>query len=779
MLNKLSMHVGNLFSFQHNDELKPTPTRTELFKLCQLFVFIFAFIFVEVNKLPLYFLQMPSVEQWSNLLPGFFNGEQDFLFSYGPLYWLQGSSVAQYSKASYLISLFFISFFTAVNWALIIRLAIKYKAGLILAVIYAVFIKSYSAHAVFFTLPFFIVVYLRASELNKIWDNKAFLFLMGGFVAFLFYFRFFYGMIGIITIGSYLFSIHVLKRKYASLIIFIGSMVALYVVFGFVIFHNARSIVDYIIINSQLNFGNSVDMNYDVTIKLKAYVVIFATIACFNIYLIKNQRELLLTVNALLLIFLKIGFSRADHYISYFIMPVVLFSLLLLISRDRFSKLLCLVILLLMVFLGRMSIFEGAPKLPTFSVHEDFTSSFEERAAQRHPEFRLPDDIVSMIGDETVDVYPYNNEYALTNKLNYLHRPSFQNYMTLTPKLDQLNVDFFNSDSAPEYILWTGSISCNSVDCDAFDDFDGKYVLNEDPLTTMAILNNYTVVRVVAANNNKPIMVMKKNVSGHNVNVQKIKKFKASFGEWIKVPSVDNAIVKVLPDFKLTPLAKLQNLFFHGSILYVNYKLSNGEIKRYRLNIINSKSGVLAAPLFNAFPLTGQHVVEVMFETTDHHYFKPQFNATLDLFHIKGIKVNEPRISVFSKNKPQGFNEVDAVCGASIDSLEQSKLNIDDVVVKRLNSSGWAALSIENNLAPQAVWLTLQDEQGRKFYVPVDKTGRKDVADYFKKSNLADSGYKVFADITAFKGNYKAGLAIAGEGNLLECNNFSKPITIQ
>jgi len=752
---------------------------TELFKLCQLFVFMFALVFVEVNKLPLYFFPMPAFEQWSNLLPDFFSGEQDFLFSYGPLYWLQGSTVAQHSELTYVMSVLFISSFTALNWAILLRLSIKFRGVVFLAIIYALYIKTYYAYVMFFTLPFFIVVYLRANQFEKIWESKIFIFSIAFFVAFLFYFRFFYGMIAFLTIGSYLFSIQVLKRKYAMMLFFVCCVAVLYAFFGLLIFHNLDSIIKYLAVNSQLNFGNSVDMNYDVSIKYEAYLVVFTAIACFNIYLIKFQRELLLTVNGLMLIFLKIGFSRADHYIFYFIMPTVLLSLIFLLNREWVAKLLPLMILPLMLFLGQMPIFEGAPVLKIFNIHEDFSKKFTDRAAERYPAFKLPDDIVNVIGKNTIDVYPINNEYALSNKLNYTHRPSFQNYMTLTPKLDQINVDFFNSSEAPDYVLWTAGVTCNSADCDTFDDFDAKYVMNQDPLTVLAILNNYSLSRVFADKNNKPLMLLKRNAGSNNVYHKNIGEVKSRFGEWIKIPFASDSLVKIKPEFQLTPLAKLQNLFFHGSILYVNYKLSSGEIKRYRLNIINSQSGVLASPLLNNFPLTGQHVIEVMFETADKYYFKPEFMASLDTYKIDGVKVNEPVFSVFSKDKPQGFAGINTQCDASIDSLEQSQMITEQGIVKRLKSSGWAAFSIANNLAPQAIWLTLQDEQGHKSFVSVDKVLRADVANAFNKPDLVNAGYKVFADITPFKGHYKVGLAMAGEGKLIECDNFAQPLTIQ
>ena len=751
---------------------------TELFKLCQFIVLMFAIILVEINKFPLFISTDRVLEQWSTLLPNFFIGKQDFLFSYGPLYWLQGNPIVQYSKASYFISLCFISFYCAVSWALIFRLGMKFKGIIFVAVVYGLFLKLYHADAVFFTLPIFAIVYLRSNNLDKLWDNKLFLFCAGLFIAFLFYYRFFYGMIGFLTFGSYLFSTRLLKRKYSSALIFMFFSLLLYVVLGFLVFKDANNILDYARVNSQLNFGNSVDMNYDVKIKYKAYLVIFATFLCFNYYLLKAERSFFLTVNGLLLIFLKIGFSRADHYLSYFIVPVVLLSLMLVFNSHKYMRLMAVAVLGLMFYMGRMSVYDGAPLFPYLTTHEDFSHSFEDRAAERYSKFKLPDDIVAEIGDKTIDVYPYNNEYTIANKLNYVHRPSFQNYMTLTPMLDQLNVDFIKSDKAPEYILWTAGIICASEDCPVFDDFDGKYILNEDPLTSMAIINHYKVVRIFNDRNHKPIMLMKKDRDAKHAVIKRTDEIKAHFGEWIKIPATTNTVVKLIPQFKLTLVAKLQNLLSHGSVLYANYRLSSGEVKRLRLNIINAQSGIWASPMLDTLPFKGQRVMEVMFENTDTHYFKPEFDVIFETQVVDSIEVVKPRVSAFISTKPEGLADIHALCDASIDSLEQFAFTSDGVLTKRIKSSGWAAFSIANNLAPQAIWLTLQDEQGHKSFVAVDKVYRTDVANAFNKPDLVNAGYKVFADITPFKGHYKAGLAMAGEGKLIECDNFEQPITI-
>jgi hypothetical protein len=158
----------------------------------------------------------------------------------------------------------------------------------------------------------------------------------------------------------------------------------------------------------------------------------------FNTFLIKTNPIFILTINGLLVIFLKIGFSRADHYIDYFIGPVAIMSMLFSISRNKLWILLSTFVLGLLFLLGNLSIYPGVLKLPTLRIHADFSKSVSDRAAERYQQYKIPNNVITMIGQQSIDVYPYLNEYMIANKLNYRHRPSFQNYMTLTPKLDKL-----------------------------------------------------------------------------------------------------------------------------------------------------------------------------------------------------------------------------------------------------------------------------------------------------------------------------------------------------
>lgn len=750
--------------------------RHEIFKFFNLFVFLFSVLFATNNQAPFIMSSAGNVEQWMNLTLNLFSDSQDFLFSYGPLYWLVGGAPAQYSELTYWLAVAFTSAYSAASWSIIIMLAMKRSATIIIAIMFLFGVASLYSSVVYLTLPFFIVIYCHDINSKRWMDNKLIMVSLAAFVAFLFYVRFFYGMVTLLTFGSYLFSSQVLKRKYTQIVILTIATVFFYIIFGFLIFNNHESILDYLAVNSQLSFGNSVDMNYDVSINQTTYVIVALILICFNIFLCKRQPLLLLTVNGLLLIFFKLGFSRADHYIGYFIYPVALMSLLFVLGRNRLWMAMAILVLGLTISLGKISIYPNSQILAGLKTHEDFTQSYADRAAARYPQYKLPANIIALVGQDSIDVYPYFNEYVIANKLNYRHRPSFQNYMTLTPVLDKLNADFFASNQAPKFVLWTGGITCNNANCEAFNDFDEKYSLNEDPITTTAILSYYSPVGTFLDLNNRPITLMKREPHSEMVKPREMSKITLRFGEWVKVPNLSSGVVKLTPKLNLTLLAKIQNMLYRGEVLHVSYKLVSGEIKKYRLNIINAQSGIWVSPWLNELPKKGVQVTEMMLTTQSQHYFKDGFEATWHEYPIGNFDIKKP---VVMDDMPATLHHTTSSCSANIDSITMHQNKLDGRIQTILTSHGWVVYSVDREILPERAWLTLTNGNGNRFYAPLDIVQRPDVAKYFKKPSLARSGYQIMADITGFEGNHQVGLLIAAEGKTLQCSNIAKPLPLQ
>lgn len=70
-----------------------------------------------------------------------------------------------------------------------------------------------------------------------------------------------------------------------------------------------------------------------------------------------------------------------------------------------------------------------------------------ERTAADLPKTR------KIIGKATVDVLGFEQGVAILNQFKYRARPVFQSYSAYTPRLNQINAEFYNSSRAPEYAL--------------------------------------------------------------------------------------------------------------------------------------------------------------------------------------------------------------------------------------------------------------------------------------------------------------------------------------
>lgn len=111
----------------------------------------------------------------------------------------------------------------------------------------------------------------------------------------------------------------------------------------------------------------------------------------------------------------------------------------------------------------------------------------------------LPQDVLSKIGNATVDAYPWNSQTLFENKLNYKPRPAFQAYTAYTEYLEDRNFECYNDPSkAPEFIVYD------------YTAVDGRYALLDEPKVNLAITRNYTVERTFDFQGNNWVLLRKK-----------------------------------------------------------------------------------------------------------------------------------------------------------------------------------------------------------------------------------------------------------------------------
>lgn len=718
-------------------------------------------------------------EQWINITNQMFYGEQDFLFSYGPLYWLVGGGTTQYNPYTYWSAIVFLSFLSAYFWAATVTLSYKANTYILYAVAYFLFFNSLSFSAVQFLWPLATIAYLEFSRPRPITLGVKGLMLLGVLIGISFYIRFFYGVVSLAAFSAY-FALDFFRGvKVREAISFFGGVILSYLLCGMLIFHDAISVVNYLLINKNLSFGNSVDMTLDVINSKESLVAVALTVLCINIYLVFERRSLFLPINALLLLFIKLGFSRTDHYIWYFVIPVAALSLIMLFERSWLSKALFALTISCLYYLSSHPSFPGGAVRDPLTTAINFKIDYVERLKQVYPSFKLDEPLLRKIGDSKIDVYPYNNEYAFANKLNYWYRPSFQNYMTLTPSLDLMNQRFFESSSRPKFVLWTGSQRCVTTGCNVFDGFDKKFTLNEDPLTSSTILMNYHIVDAQKGKNGVPLILLEENEDYKKYSASVVSEEKMRFGQWYKVPRAEGQVVKLVPDLKFTLYGKLKNLLFRGGVLKIKYKLLSGEVVEYRANILNSKSGIWVSPLLDSFDLSGLMVDSIMLESQSFHYFQEEFVSSWITVPISGAKVKLPPNSILPL-APNFEREIEVSCKGYIDYLNGVAPASSSVAVSNsFTISGWLALSTEKGEVFDNIFITLTGDDGEKLFVSTEGQNRPDVAAAFKFPKLSAAGFQKKAFLPELNGKYTLGLAGVHDAELYTCKQFSVPLTVK
>lgn len=761
-----------------------------------LFIFILLALLPVVNMLATGPVKnsIDNAEHWVNLTNAVFIDGQNFMFSYGPLFWLVGGANEYYSAGSYYLSIAFVLvFYTSVIWC-IFFLTFKSKGYLFLFLIAICFFSFYYLKVLLFLWPLVFLFYRQFISEKDFHFNINFCIALGTLAGLLLYVRFFYGLIAVAVLGGYL-AVQFLKGyRLKEVIAFIFSFAISSFLIGMLIYGDISLVIKYFTVNMQLSYGNGVDMTLDIENHRFAFVCSFIVLVCFVIYGIRKHRLFLIPLVVTWLLLFKLGFGRADHYVTYFVVPCAFIMLLISFEKGYLTKGLFFVSFFSLYYLGTHPAYNNSPKLSLAFTTFNFPSlrnplelpfaadvPYEKRMAQAYGQYKLDENFVKLIGTDSVDVYPYNNEYMYANQLNYKPRPLFQNYMTLTPVLDQANADYLSGTDKPKNIIWNGGLACGDAECNTFIGLDNKFILNEDPLTSMAILENYKVSAFTRGRNSEPVLLLKPRDQVLSADFVTRKNERMQFGVWYSLPQAKNSIVKIYPDFKISLAGKIKNFLFRGNVVKIKYKLKSGLQKEYRLNIINSHSGVWASPLVDGFDengFTGEDVTDVMFETDSTYYFEPEFDAKIattevPLIHYqrRKIKYNEP-VSISSS-----VSVKDIDCDGSIDQLTEPTAT-DDFITP-LNLKGWLAKSTAQGTLFDAIYITLTDKSHHHRFVASSKNSRGDLIAVFGKPDLENAGYAANVDTSGFHGDYTVSLGGRTGDQIFICRNLQRPLTIK
>lgn len=200
---------------------------------------------------------------------------------------------------------------------------------------------------------------------------------------------------------------------------------------------------------------------------------------------------------------------------------------------------------------------------------------------------KLSDSMRTVVGQQGVDVYPWEASVIAANDLTWRNRPSPFSFQSYDPYLDNANASFLSSNQAPKFIIW------HSVGSTGVQSIDGRHVLWDEPRTVRTILSHYQFVTsddkfMLLQRRETPLASQEKSVDIGKQNI--------SQGH-IAIPDTNGVAVFANLNIKESLTYKLEDQFIRGRQYYLTIKDSQGDTSQYRFITDNANQGLLVSDL--------------------------------------------------------------------------------------------------------------------------------------------------------------------------------------
>ena len=324
--------------------------------------------------------------------------------------------------------------------------------------------------------------------------------------------------------------------------------------------------------------------------------LLFSAILLSNIYS-SNKKDwikiltLLFLFGTAVFVLYKQAFVRADiGHINDFFRFILLLSLCNLDVhqglKNRYSKAgFVIAILLPFYFLfvaqeNQIEIKSKFPKSDYISRCEAFTSTSGMFLFENNCKF--PTSVLTKIGNKTVDIYPWNIQLIIENKLNYLPRPVLQSYTVFTPYLANLDFDHYNNfATAPEFVVYD------------FITIDGRYPLFDESKVNLALLKNYQVADLFDFDGRKVLLLQKKK-DFKPLSFQKINEY----AMLLNSPLAPKKDIYYEIGIYNSVAGKITSLFNHAPEIRLEIKLKSGSLLDFRTSKLLLETGLFSDKYF-------------------------------------------------------------------------------------------------------------------------------------------------------------------------------------
>ena len=373
----------------------------------------------------------------------------------------------------------------------------------------------------------------------------------------------------------------------------------------------------------------------------------------------------------------------------------------------------------------------------------------------------------------TTDIYPFDQAYLLASNNQWNPRPVFQSYAAYMPILAQLNESHLRSEKGPDNVIFR------------VQPIDGRLPAIEDGVSWLALIDNY----VVRSWSGQYLFLRRREIRPAPGEMPMLLDANGRLGESVTVPMTDTPIfaqVQIEP----TLLGRMLSVVFKPPRLKMTLHLVSGKKHDYLVISGMMKSGFFLSPLVEdtwdfALLATG-NLGYLDADRVTSFSIMPQYGAGLFWSETFGITLKEyqrPAVTrlpdglfqtvnhgVDSRYRPVGVTR----CEGAIDLINGMAGPFDHLSIDRvLRVEGWTAVAAKSGEVPDAVFVTLKDEDGEIQYVDVLRFRREDVEAFYGSSGSMQAGFSALVDTSGLRGDYVVGISRVVGGVVQECEQFS------
>lgn len=559
---------------------------------------------------------------------------KQLIYPLGPLFILKAPTTESYNFLLYLLNFSILKFILIY---LLLKLSAAYHTKKTYAIVFA-FIIAY-----FLSIDLIIIYLCLVLNLFFQKNNKLIFFGWSVIIAFLgLYIK---SSIGISALSIVFLSMvysFLSTKNYRQLIFECGLIFGICLFSGLLVFGSLSIVANYIygIIRLSMGYGSSLALHPSNNWILITIFII--TIVAFPFF-VKDKivRYTFLISIFALFSFWKHAFIREDytHYYPFIFFIIILWSIMAIISASYKKQIITTLIILIIALYGNME------RLPHYSPikieicgiinfyneyidYKNYTKKYDDISKKNIEKHILDQNVRQIIGNSTIDIYPWEFSYIAANHLKWKPRATVEiGASTSQWTSKKASENYLLKEDSPDFVLFHFVKDKYSG---KFGSIDERYLLNDEPIVVYYLFNNYQIVY-----RTQSFLLFRKSERGSFLPKITEPTIYASFNQWIDVPQLEisNVITRVKVNSKNTFFGKIKNMFYKEEAYYVDYLDDQQNIYSYRYQPTTAVDGLWCHPLY--FDVNrSTKILKIRFRNTNNKFVAEPINLQFEYIPV-------------------------------------------------------------------------------------------------------------------------------------------------